>query len=113
MTNSRGHWSPICGHGFWDNQEGAKAFCRELGFSGGEVMKMNANYSEYAIRIGRCDPGESISSCMGDSKSYNYAPGCRPGNEVKITISCDGHTPGSEIISCIGNIEKLQVLIKC
>ena len=108
-----GNWSPICGHGFWDSQEGAKAFCRELGFSGGEFTKMNASYSEYALRVGKCRPGESIGSCTGGGNYYDeFVGSCSAGLNVKVTISCDGHTPGSEIISCIGNIEKLQIEIK-
>ena len=104
------NWRPICGHGFWDSPEGAKAFCRELGFSGGEFTKMDASYSENAIRVGKCRPGESIGSCTGGGNYYDqFISSCNAGKNVKITISCDGHTPGSEIISCIGNIEKLQI----
>ena len=102
-----GDWRPICGHGFWDSQDGAKAFCRELGFSGGEFTKMDASYGKHAIRVGKCGPGESIGSC-GGAKRYKLVGTCMSGKDVKVTISCDGHTPGSEIISCIGNIEKLQ-----
>ena len=104
-----GNWRPICGHGFWDNQEGAKAFCRELGFSGGEFTKMNGSYSENAIRVGKCKPGESIGSCTGGANLYYTVSSCNADKKVKVTISCDGHTPGSEMISCIGNIEKLQI----
>ena len=107
-----GNWRPICGHQFWDNQEGAKAFCRELGFPGGEYKKMDANYVENAIRVGKCKPGESISACTGGANSYELGSSCHAGKNVKVTISCDGHTPGSEIISCIGNIGKLQIQVK-
>lgn len=31
-----GKWMPICGHWFWDSQEGARTFCRALGFDQGE-----------------------------------------------------------------------------
>ena len=105
-----GNWRPICGHGFWDSQEGAKAFCRELGFSGGEFRTMDDSYSENAIRVGKCRPGESISSCTGGGNYYDeFIPSCNAGKSVKVTISCDGHTPGTEIISCMGKIEKLQI----
>ena len=31
-----GKWRPICGHWFWDNNYGAKAFCKRLGYESGE-----------------------------------------------------------------------------
>ena len=32
-------WVPICGHWFWDNDEGANLFCQELGFEAGNIRR--------------------------------------------------------------------------
>ena len=32
MIHWNGRWSPICGHYFWDNDNGVYEFCRMLGF---------------------------------------------------------------------------------
>ena len=74
--------------------------------------KMDANYVENAIRVGKCKPGDSIGACTGGFNWYELDSSCHADKKVKVTISCDGHTPGSEIISCIGNIGKLQIQIK-
>ena len=38
LTND-GSWAPICGHWFWDNNYGARLFCRQLGFNDGRYPK--------------------------------------------------------------------------
>lgn len=34
-----GTYHPICGHWFWDNNEGAKSYCKQLGFADGEIIE--------------------------------------------------------------------------
>ena len=97
-----GKWSPICGHNFWDNQNGAKAFCQELGFNGGKFHRQSGRYSEDAIEVGTCRSGETIDSCTGGFNKYKTTERCKAGNGVKITISCDDHIPGTEVESCLG-----------
>ena len=101
-----GDWSPICGHWFWNNQNGAKSFCQKLGFADGSFNKENSEYCEDAIEIGACRPGEMINSCTGGSNEYKKTSWCQTGggNAVKITISCIGHTQDSAQSSCEGKM---------
>ena len=100
-----GTWSPICGHYFWNNQEGAKAFCEKLGLSGGTHTR-GGSYSEDAIEIGTCQAGEAIDSCTGANNHYKNSNWCKAGNEVKLTISCDGNAQGSEKKTCRGKMKR-------
>ena len=97
-----GEWSPICGHYFWDNQEGAKAFCQELGFQGGKFNRANSAYSQDAIEIGKCAAGQTIDSCTSGSNQYKLTGWCKAGHTVKITIACEGNKEGSAVSSCKG-----------
>ena len=61
--------------------------------------------------VGKCWPGEAINSCTGGVNLYTTdTPQCKKGHEygggVKITISCDGHTKGTEKTSCSGKTAK-------
>ena len=43
-------WSPICGHHFWNNHEGASKFCQKLGCNfGGKVSPLLGNYTNDEI----------------------------------------------------------------
>ena len=99
------NWSPICGHFFWNNQEGAKAFCEKLGFTGGTHTR-GGSYSEDAIEIGTCQAGEAVDSCTGAANHYQNTNWCQAGNEVKLTISCDGNALGSEKKTCGGKMKR-------
>ena len=99
-----GNWSPICGHFFWDNNDGANAFCRKLGLTGGSVHKESGTYSVDAIEIGSCRSGETIDSCTGGHNDYKTNRWCRAGSQVKMTISCDGIMQGSLKTSCKGKV---------
>jgi len=103
-----GKWFPICKHYFLKTKEnGAKAFCQELGYSDGRLESWGGHYSQDAIVVGRCGPGEAINSCTAGFNFYNTIYQCKKGQKntkkgVKITISCDGHTKGTEKTSCSG-----------
>lgn len=52
-----GVWRPVCGHCFWDNNEGASRICMDLqlGFTAGKVRKVgSAPYPEDSMPIGTC-----------------------------------------------------------
>ena len=98
-----GSWTPICGHYFWNNQNGAKAFCQKLGFSDGSQNKEYSDYCEDAIEVGACSSVNVIESCTGGSNMYSKTNWCQIGNKVKMTISCNGNTQNSDLSSCTGN----------
>ena len=109
-----GRWSPICGHWFWDNQNGATSFCRKLGYTSGDQSRSYARYDEDAIRIGRCRYGESLEACTGGCNERGVGDGCAAcsvGNNVAITISCDGRVPSSSSCSGIPNTTAAKVLV--
>ena len=96
------HWIPICGHYFWDNQDGAKLFCKKMGYHSGTVSKVSGQkYDVESFRIGKCYEGDTWESCSGGCNDYEaggecsnngYFGGahCDKDQEVKIAIECIG-----------------------
>ena len=78
-------------------------------------MEGRGHYSQDAIVVGKCGPGEAINSCTAGHNFYSTTKvyQCKkdyPSRKgVKITISCDGHTKGTEKTSCSGKTEKMQL----
>ena len=105
----KGKFSPICGHGFWNNHFGADAFCQALGFTCGTSTKYRGKYEQDAIMIGTCNPFDAIDQCTGGNNSYSLDEkhNCRFGNNVKVLVACEGNTSGSEMNSGSGKIGKL------
>ena len=100
-----GKWSPICGHYFWNNQEGSISFCKKLGYVGGNLTKTKGTYEDDAITVGRCEANEDLESCSGgcnDKIIGNGCLDCRAGKEVSIKIECDGQIVGTLDSSCKG-----------
>ena len=105
----RGEWEPICGHWFWDNQEGARLFCQKLGYEDGTVERKNDVYSRDSFMIGKCNAGDVWGNCLGGCNEYqkgNVCSGrgerCTSSEPVKISISCNGWN-GKIRTSCGGN----------
>jgi len=89
---TEGKYHPICGHYFWDNDNGASAFCRKLGYNqarlDASVTKVKSAYEADAIAIGRCLENEDITSCTGSHNKYALEDWCTKGNPVSIEIEC-------------------------
>ena len=91
-------WVPICGHFFWDNQEGAKLFCQKMGYMSGQFSGRGSwqKYSTDSFRIGKCNAGDEWESCSGGCNDYqkgsrcsnNRLAKCDKNQKVKITIKC-------------------------
>ena len=64
-------WVPICGHYFWDNNNGATLFCEQLGFPEGKIIGGTYGTGDRytlqkdALKIGKCTNGDSWLSCTG------------------------------------------------
>merc|ERR1711981_1033000 len=94
-----GKYSPICGHYFWDDNQGAENVCKRLGFfGGGKVKRTNDVYDADAMPVGRCKEGESLDKCsaggnaFGDlSKTYGRFGGdsCRKGQRIGVNVVCE------------------------
>ena len=111
--------SPICGHYFWNNQNGAKSFCQKLGYIGGTQigLGLGKTYSEDAIRVGGCKPGEDLESCSSkcnDKELGNVneagCKSCAAGRPVKISITCEGHIQNTKASTCRGKPIKREVI---
>ena len=102
-----GKFSPICGHGFWNNQYGADAFCQALGFTGGTLSKDRGKYQQDALMIGTCNRFDAIHQCDGGYNSYKFPGRCRVGNNVKVSVACDENISGSVLSSCSGKTGRL------
>ena len=86
-------WSPICGHWFWNNQNGALAFCKKLGYPSGILSRTKKTYDEDAIRIGKCRNGEELTACSEGCNEYKTGKGCANcaiGEKVGVSITCAG-----------------------
>ena len=74
-------WRPICGHYFWDNNNGADLFCQQLnqGYLSGTINK--GTVAEYyldsdALQIGRCRNGDRWLNCYGGCNSLQVGGLC-------------------------------------
>ena len=93
-----GKWNPICGHYFWDNDNGAKLFCQKLGFANGKVTQgqgSQAKLTDDAIRIGGCsDSDNQLFGCTGGCNELKVGGHCKEGSictkgqSAKVQIEC-------------------------
>merc|ERR1711971_132686 len=111
-----GKWVPICGHYFWDNHNGAKLFCEELGFPegrliGGTYGAGSVTLPEDALKIGKCNSGDSWLGCTGECNDLEIGGYCRPlgqvctaGSKFGVQIRCTGVPRYKRAIDPIGPI---------
>ena len=98
-----GSWYPICGHYFWDDDQGATNFCQKLGATSGSVSPPNKDASgtgtstlnppelgQTAMHVGLCGKGQAMPECnekgnhWGDLKQA----GCQKGSPARMTVTC-------------------------
>jgi len=61
-----GKWRPVCGHWFWDNDNGATKACQELGYTAATIHKMSGEtFTDGAVYVGKCNSGEIPGACNG------------------------------------------------
>ena len=91
---SNGKWSPICGHWFWDNNNGATLFCQKLNpiFRSGKVTKRRDKKLESdAVRVGRCGKTDQWLKCKGGCNDLGKGNGCAKcakGESASVEIKC-------------------------
>lgn len=95
-----GQWYPICGHYFWNNDNGATTFCHKLGFESGEVIKKQDILLKDALPVGRCKKGSALASCnvWADPEAScgiknampvgSCGPACKAGSKVGVRVKC-------------------------
>lgn len=104
-------WSPICGHYFWDNQDGATKFCQKMGYASGEHTRLDKAYSVDAFRLGKCNENDEWDTkCSGGCNDYEIggscsnsmfsAADCTVAGKVAMTITCSGKLNSISNPSC-------------
>merc|ERR1719422_1033998 len=88
-------WYPICGHWFWNNNNGATAVCKKLGFAEGTVTRdESTSFQTEAMQIGMCRSGEQIIGCTGGCNEWGVLPAscisCSPGTGIGVKVTCHG-----------------------
>ena len=84
---------PICGHHFWDNDDGATTVCKALGFSRGARWATEDKYDVDAMPVGKCKAGEPLTKCTGGGNEWGDLNGlhgwCKKGNTIGVKVICD------------------------
>ena len=106
-----GKWTPICGHFFWDNDNGAKLFCQKLGLVNGKIKGKGSKLTDDAIRIGKCSDSDKhiISFLSSDGWGISASAGY---GEVGISASAGyggGISASAIIAGCTGGCNDLKV----
>ena len=90
-----GIWVPICGHYFWENQNGAKLFCRKLGFANGEHKgrETGSLLSKPGYHVGYCKGSDTdLLSCTGTCATGEVGGtdcgNCNAGQHAGVEIKC-------------------------
>ena len=106
-----GTFHPICGHYFWDSNQGAQLFCQKLGYTAGKLdtLGKKQSYKQDSIWVGECHPSDTdISACGGGCNTYEVGGlcdgisyNCTAGEYVKMSIICSGGK-SSKTSSCSG-----------
>lgn len=90
----QGKYYPICGHYFWDSQDGATTVCKALGFSSGKFKRTNAKYDVDSMPVGRCSKGQPLNKCTFGGNGWgnlNYRSGwCKKGTSIGVQVVCTG-----------------------
>ena len=84
-----GHWSPICGHWFWDNNYGATLFCQKLNstYTYGIVNKTEIPLASDGIKVGKCTSQDtSLSSCTGGCNDLQVGGECSDDANSKCSV---------------------------
>ena len=87
---------PICGHYFWDNDNGATTVCKTLGFNSGTRQYTRIAYDVDSMPVGKCNSGQELTKCTSGGNAWgnlNYNNGwCKKGNPIGVTVTCDNPT---------------------
>ena len=91
-----GKWIPICGHWFWDNNNGATLFCQQLGYFSGIVKEESiagqVPLPDDGFRIGECKTNDIWGQCTGSCNDHTtggtHCSDCRSGAMAGLKIEC-------------------------
>ena len=99
----QGKYYPICGHYFWDNNNGATIVCKMLGFDTGSYKKRMGKYNVDAMPVGDCKPGEKLTQCTGGGNAWGNFDDrdgwCKKGTKIGVEVICKGDS--SVCVVCV------------
>ena len=93
MNGGVGDWGTVCGHWYWNNDNAASVFCRQLGYSFGQIYTYGASTTLAQLPVAAgfrvCTGTEmNIIDCpMGGASPSD--PQCVNGCDVSCTHSID------------------------
>jgi hypothetical protein len=110
-----GSWYPICGHWFWDDNNGATTVCQGLGFSSGLVSsgygeRAHTSQPKAAMPVGRCNAGEALTSCSNGGNYWGDFNSTLAITGVRYALVHDGPCAGGWIL---GNNTRQDSLTQC
>lgn len=90
-----GQWYPICGHWFWNNNNGATTVCKALGFTTGVVNQLRGvgalTLTTQAKWVGLCAADTRLELCEADKWGMLDPDNvCGKGGTGGMTITCSG-----------------------
>jgi len=101
----KGSWVPICGHYFWDNNDGASTFCKKLGHKKGGIITEGRGGKKTEVTkrdsfwVGLCSSGEDLLHCSKSCNLRTIGAGkvcngnkCGKGQVKNFHITCSGTT---------------------
>ena len=105
---------PICGRHYWDNNFGARLFCKMLGRCGGTVSKTKIDLVEDAYHVGKCSSTDTdINTCSGGNNERKLGEDdCEKGKESVVHISCGIEIGNGELFLITYNLLKSPYLDK-
>lgn len=94
-----GKFHPICGHYFWDNNHGAKMFCKKLGFSYGGRMHRRNKFEVDSMPVGKCGRRAAARGDLAKCHAGGNAWGnfgyrrswCGKGKRIGVSVICAGN----------------------
>ena len=106
-----GHWGPICGPWFWDNNYGASLFCKLLNskYTSGTVKRRpDIPLKSRGLMIGICSSTDKdLAKCTGGNNKISdddlwY---CAPNHKASVEIHCKGK------FNCLLLIQKILPML--
>jgi len=95
-------YKPICGHFFWNNNNGADLFCQKLNYKRpyGQIISKFDTLQDDAVQIGECRSRDRWFYCSGSCNSKQVGAVCKAG---AIDGYCNRGSSGGFQIRCSKN----------
>lgn len=101
-------WYPICGHYFWDSNDGASLFCKRMGYNQGVNKKTHVKMESDSVAVGKCDrKAKAVDGCSSGGNDFTNLDTnngwCKKGNKIGVAINCKGQKGEGKRRNSCGN----------